>query len=79
MGATRKKVQKFLKRIDWFEKPITMSYKRKKQFETSAGGICTIIVFTILGWTAFWRLWDTYIGLNKYVLNAQTNIADTSE
>jgi hypothetical protein len=79
MGVNNNKLVKFLKSVDWFERPITLSYQRKKQFETAGGGCITIIIFIILTWTAFFRLWDTFFGMNKYILSAQTNVANDSE
>lgn len=76
MGKINKAIQTFLKRIDRFEKPITFSYQKKKQFETASGGICTIIVCLILGFTAFSRLWFLFIGVSQYVENAQTSTSD---
>ena len=43
----------FFKRFDRYSKPIGLTYKQKGTFETSAGGICSIITFFIfVAWFA---------------------------
>jgi hypothetical protein len=74
MGG-RERVQKFFKSVDRFTKPITLSYMRKKQYTTTVGGICTLIMWIFFFTVAVSRIHFLFFGLNQYVESAQTNIA----
>ena len=38
----------FLKKFDRYSRGVSLSYKRKKTFETSVGGCCSILAFIFL-------------------------------
>ena len=53
--------QKFLKGWDGYSKSVTLKYKKKGAFQTSCGGLASIITFAILlSWVVI-EIIDAYV------------------
>ena len=61
MAKTRRNVEAFFKYFDRYSKSVTLTYRQKGSFETSCGGICSIISFFILGWWLFTELYSKFV------------------
>ena len=56
----------FFKRFDRYSKPIGLTYKQAGTFDTSAGGICSIITFFIFAAWLTTEFIDVYLPPGKY-------------
>ena len=56
----------FFKRFDRYSKPIGLTYKQAGTFETSAGGICSIITFFIFAIWLATEFIDVYLPPGKF-------------
>ena len=63
MGNKRSNLEAFFKYFDRYSKSVTLTYRQKGSFETSCGGIMSIISFFILAW---WLITEL---VSKFVLN----------
>ena len=69
----------FFKRFDRYSKPIGLTYKQKGTFETSAGGICSIITFFIfVGWFAT-EFVDVYMPPGKFTTTTGMTLTQDDE
>ena len=59
-------VQKFLKGYDRYAKNVTLTYKRSGSFETSIGGCCSIVSFTLLAYWLIVNVLDTFSFPGKF-------------
>ena len=53
-------MQTFLKKYDRFAKNVSLSYKKSGSYETSIGGCCSIIAFTLLAYWLIVNLFYTF-------------------
>ena len=56
-------MQEFFKSCDWYAKNVTLTYKKSGAFETSVGGLCTILSFIIL---TYWLAVNIFYSLYNY-------------
>ena len=70
--------QTFLKKYDRFAKNVSLSYKRSGSFETSIGGVCSIIIFTLLTYWLAVNVWDTFAPPGKFSTKRKTERITTS-
>ena len=63
MANQRRNLEAFFKYFDRYSKPVTLTYRQKGSFETSCGGIMSVISFFILGW------WLATELLSKFILS----------
>ena len=75
----RSSLQKFFKSFDRYSKPIGLTYKKSGTFETSIGGICSIITFFIFAawWTT--ELIDVYLPPGKFTTTVGENLAQLAD
>ena len=69
----------FFKRFDRYSKPIGLTYKQAGTFETSAGGICSIITFFIF---AFWLTTEfiaVYLPPGKFTTTPGVTLTETAD
>ena len=61
MGEKRNNLEAFFKYFDRYSKSVTLTYRQKGSFETSCGGIMSIISFFILAWWLITELYSKFI------------------
>ena len=64
----------FFKGFDRYAKNVTLSYKRSGSFETSIGGICSIMSFTLLTYWVCVNIWDTFAPPGKFSTSHSTSL-----
>ena len=62
--SAKNTLKKFFKRFDRYSKPVTLTYRQKGSFDTSCGGLMSIISFIILAW------WLATELISKFVIQA---------
>ena len=71
--------QTFFKKYDGYAKNVSLSYKRSSSFETSIGGICSILSFTILTYWLAINIWDTFTPPGKYSTSESLKLLQTDD
>ena len=70
-----KNQKKFFKRYDRFAKNVTLTYKKSGNFETSCGGIASILSFLLL---FYWLLVNFFFAIydnGTYTTQSNTRLA----
>ena len=70
----RSNCQKFIKSYDRYEKTVSLSYKKKGNFATPIGGICSIISFTFLAYWLAVNIWDTFAPPGTFNTNKSVSL-----
>ena len=68
----------FLKKFDRYSRPITLSFKRQKLFETAFGGICSILAFTFLFYWIVVNVTDLLLPPGKFRVNSALSLLQES-
>ena len=69
----------FFKRFDRYSKPIGLTYKQKGTFETSAGGICSIITFFIFATWLSLEVVDVYLPPGKFTATSGMSLTQAED
>ena len=75
----RKDYQSFLKRYDRYAKPVSLTYKKSGSFETSCGGILSILSFIIL---AYWLVVNIFFAIYQngtFAVSSQTVLTQQAD
>ena len=72
-------IQTFFKRYDGYAKNVSLSYKKSSSFETSIGGMCSILSFTILSYWLCVNVWDTFSPPGKYSTSESTKLLQAED
>ena len=70
----RKTVKGFFKYFDRYSKSVTLTYRQKGSFDTTVGGIMSIISFFILGWWLATELISKFILSPTYVISTKQGL-----
>ena len=73
---SKSSVRSFLKRYDRYAKGVNLSYKRSTNYETSIGGMCSIISFTLLTYWVAVNTWDTFKPPGKFDSSSSIKLQD---
>ena len=68
-------IQTFFKRYDGYAKNVSLSYKKSGSFETSIGGICSIIAFVLLSYMVIISLLELFMDKGKYSTSESIKLA----
>ena len=71
---SKQSTQSFLKRYDRFAKNVTLTYKKSGSFETSCGGIASIITFLMLAYWLAVNLFFTIFNYGTFTTSSQTSL-----
>ena len=72
--ATKNTLKKFFKHFDRYSKPVTLTYRQKGSFDTSCGGLCSIVSFFILGWWLLSELVSKFLIQATYATSESTSL-----
>ena len=79
MVNKRRNLEAFFKYFDRYSKPVTLTYRQKGSFETSCGGICSIISFFILGWWLATEIISKFIIQPGYDISESQSLTQNSD
>ena len=77
MGKTS--IQNFLKKYDRYAKNVTLSYKKSGSFETSIGGVCSIITFVILSYFLLYNLIETFLPPGDFSTSTSVKLSQDAD
>lgn len=69
----------FFKRYDRYAKNVTLTYKKSGAFETSCGGLATIISFTILAYWLAVNIAYAFIDYGSYTTSTATQLTQATD
>ena len=72
------RIESFFKYFDRYSKSVTMTYRQKGSFDTSCGGIMSIISFFILGWWLATEIVSKFIISPTYAISTKQSLTQES-
>ena len=75
----RSDLQSFIKGFDRYAKNVSLAYKKKGSFETSIGGICSIIAFVLLSYMVVISLLELFMDKGKYSTSESIKLAQKDD
>ena len=76
---TKTSCSKFLKQFDRYDKPVSLKYKKMGNFETSIGGACSIMAFTMLTYWLAVNFWDTFSPPGVFTITNSVKLVESNE